>query len=91
MTLEDSLCVPDNVATRTIGDETVLLNLETGVYFGLDAVGSRFLELLERDRKIAAVYQTMLTEFDVPPDKLESDLLQLSEAMRSKGLLESAS
>jgi hypothetical protein len=46
VTLNDHLRIPDGVATRQLGGETVLLNLETGTYFGLDAVGSRFLELL---------------------------------------------
>jgi hypothetical protein len=88
MTLNDSLRIPDNVAFRRMGDETVLLNLETGIYFGLDAVGSRFLELLERNSKIAIVHQTMLEEFDVTREVLEADLLRLSDEMRSKGLLE---
>jgi len=88
MTLNDSLRIPDGVATRKIGNETILLNLETGTYFGLDTVGSRFLELLERNGEIAVAHRTMLEEFDVNPEILEADLLRLSEAMRTKGLLE---
>lgn len=91
MTLNDTLRIPDSVAIRTTGDETVLLNLETGTYFGLDAVGSRFLELLERNGTIAVVYSTMLEEFDVTPQVLEADLLRLSDELRKKGLLESVS
>ena len=88
MTLNDSLRIPDQVATRKMGDETILLNLETGTYFGLDAVGSRFLELLERNGEIASAHRTMLGEFDVAPEVLEADLLRLSEEMRAKGLVE---
>ena len=91
MTLHDHLRIPDQVATRQLGGETVLLNLETGAYFGLDAVGSRFLELLERDGEIASAYRAMLEEFDVAPEVLEADLLRLSEEMRAKGLLEAGS
>lgn len=91
MTPNNVLRVPDNVATRRIGDETILLNLKTGTYFGLDIVGSRFLELLERDGKIAVALRTMVEEFDVKPETLEVDILRLSEEMRSKGLLESVS
>lgn len=91
MTLNDSLRIPDQVATRQLGAETVLLNLVTGTYFGLDAVGSRFLELLERNGEIAAAYHAMLEEFDVAPEVLEADLLRLSEEMRAKGLLEAGS
>ena len=88
MTLSDSVRIPDQVATRKIGDETILLNLETGTYFGLDPVGSRFLELLEQNGKIAAAHSAMLNEFDVSPNTLEADLLRLSEEMCAKGLLE---
>lgn len=89
MTLHDKLRIPENVAIRVIGDETVLLNLQTGTYFGLNAVGSRFLELLQRNSTIADAYRTMLEEFEVAPDVLEADLLRLSDEMRNKGLLES--
>jgi hypothetical protein len=91
VTPNDILRVPDSVATRRIGDETILLNLETGTYFGLDIVGSRFLELLERDGKISVALRTMLEEFDVKPETLEVDILRLSEEMHSKGLLEAVS
>ena len=91
MTLNDRLRIPDGVATRQLGGETVLLNLETGTYFGLDSVGSRFLELLERNGEIAAAHRAMLEEFDVAPEVLAADLLRLSEEMRAKGLLEAGS
>ena len=88
VTLHDSLRIPDGVATRKIGDETILLNLQTGTYFGLDAVGSRFLELLEQYGSISVAHRTMLEEFDVQSQTLEADILRLVEEMRSKGLLE---
>ena len=88
VTLNDSLRIPDGVATRKLGDETILLNLETGTYFGLDAVGSRFLELLEQYGDISVAHRTMLAEFDVQSQTLEADILRLVEEMRSKGLLE---
>ena len=88
MTPNDRMRVPDSVATRKLGDETILLNLETGTYFGLDAVGSRFLELIEQNGEIAFAHRTMLEEFDVRPETLEADLLRLSEELCSKGLLE---
>jgi coenzyme PQQ synthesis protein D (PqqD) len=90
LTLNDSVRIPDQVATRKIGEEMILLNLGTGTYFGLDAVGSRFLELLEQNGEVAAVYRAMMEEFDVSPKVLEADLLRLLEEMRAKGLLEAS-
>ena len=85
-----NLKIPDQVVTRQVGDETVLLNLESGTYFGLDPVGSRFLELLRVESVLAAVIARMLEEFDVTEARLEADLLRLSEEMLASGLLEPA-
>ncbi len=85
-----NLKIPDQVVTRQVGDETVLLNLESGTYFGLDPVGSRFLELLQAEDALAAVIARMLEEFDVSETQLETDLLRLAEEMLASGLLEPA-
>ncbi len=79
------------MATRTIGNETVLLNLDTGIYFGLDAVGSRFIQILESKGTLAEVHRLMLEEYNVKPEVLEADLLRLADEMISKGLLEPGS
>jgi hypothetical protein len=70
-----------------LGSETILLNLNTGTYFGLDAVGSRFVELLETSGEIAAAHRVMLQEFEVTAEVLEADLLRLAEEMCAKRLL----
>ena len=87
VTLGDRLIVPEDVVSRKLGEETVLLNLKTGVYFGLDPVGTRFLELLQDTGELSAVHGTMLQEYDVAPERLEADLLRLSEECLAKGLL----
>jgi hypothetical protein len=90
LTRDARLIIPEQVVTRQVGDETVLLNLESGTYFGLDPVGSRFLELLQTEGALAPVIARMLEEFDVTEAQLEADLFQLSEEMLASGLLEAA-
>ena len=90
LTRDARLKIPDQVVTRQVGDETVLLNLESGTYFGLDPVGSRFLELLQAEGALAAVIARMLEEFEVTEAQLEVDLLRLADEMLSSGLLEPA-
>ena len=90
LTRDARLKIPEQVVTRQVGDETVLLNLESGTYFGLDPVGSRFLELLEADGALAAVIARMLEEFEVTEAQLEDDLLRLADEMLASGLLETA-
>ena len=90
LTRDARLQIPEQVVTRQVGDETVLLNLESGTYFGLDPVGSRFLELLEVEGTLAAVLAKMLEEFDVTEAQLEADLLRLADEMLASGLLVTA-
>ena len=47
MNLNCSYKIPSTVMTRTIGDETVILDLAGGTYFGLDPVGARIWQLIE--------------------------------------------
>lgn len=85
--IEKRLTVPNEVLSNRVEDETVLLNLRTGVYFGLDATGTRFFELLRTTGDLTAVQQTMSEEFDVQVEKLKADLLSLAQELLAKGLL----
>ena len=88
LTPEARLRIPDQVVTRQVGDETVILNLESGTYFGLDPVGSRFLELLSAEGSLAGGVARMLEEYEVTETELQTDLLRLVEEMIDNGLLE---
>ena len=87
LALSDHLKIPEEVLTSKVGEEMILLNLQTGMYHSLDPVGTRFLELLQNTSRLDAVHHALLQEFDVPTAQLESDLLKLSQEMVGRGLL----
>ena len=60
-----------------VGNETVILQLKNGAYFGLDAVGTRIWELLKEGCSPAAICARMGDEFDVAPEVLEADVRRL--------------
>lgn len=64
---------PD-VLFRMLGDEGVLVNLETGQYLGVNAVGARMWELLGTAASIDAMYAQLLREYEVAPDRLRGDV-----------------
>jgi len=88
LTRHSRVRVPEPVVTRKVGDETVILSLESGMYYGLDPVGSRFIELLETGASLGSVIDRMSGEYAVSDEQLEADLLKLSEEMLANGLLE---
>jgi len=87
VTLSARVTVHPSVLCRELGGETVLLNLESGVYYGLDAVGTRAWNLLAQERTLADVCAIMIEEFDVAPETLQGDLTILVNDLCEKHLL----
>ncbi len=73
---------------REVGDESVLLNLKTEQYLGLDDVSSRFWQLLTAGGTVQAAYDTLLAEFDVDSERLRSDLEEFVNELLEYGLVE---
>ncbi len=87
MNLSDKVSIPTQVMARTVGDETVILDLASGTYFGLDPVGARIWALMGEGAMLAEICATMLEEYDVQRDQLETDVLRLAEELCAKGLI----
>ena len=80
--------VPPHVVFRDLDDEAVLLNLSTGVYFGLDTVGTRIWHLLLERGQLAAVRDAIVEEYDVTTDVSTADLLGFVDALARAQLVE---
>lgn len=88
MKLNDKFSVCDEVVARELGGETVLLDLNSGLYFGLDSVGGRIWELLsEGPRTLAELCDAIEAEFDAPRATIEADLLALAGELSDKELI----
>jgi hypothetical protein len=85
--LSDEITLSGNVVAREVGGETMLLDLASGTYFGLDAVGGRFWQLLEEGRSPLEARDALLDEYDVEAEVLERDLEALLESLAANGLL----
>jgi len=83
----DQLFVHPSVICRELSGETVLLNLESGVYYGLDAVGTRIWQLILQGCTIANVCDTMIKEYDVERDVLHADVMRLVGELREQGIV----
>ena len=90
MNLTDKVSIPAPVMARDVGGETVILNLESGVYFGLDTVGARIWQLLSEGKTLAEVCEAMVDDYDVSHDDIQRDLLSLVEQLQSQHLIEIA-
>jgi hypothetical protein len=76
-----------NQLTCNLAGEAVILNLENGVYFGLNPDGTRVWNLVQESRTFADVRDTLLEEFDVEASYLQEDLRTLLEQLSEHGLV----
>ena len=83
-----SFSTPSQVVIRPLDDESVLLNLDTETYFGLDEVGTRMLEALRSSGSMDAAVAQLLSEYDVDEATLRSDLQALLQRLVENGLVE---
>jgi hypothetical protein len=87
LTLQHRVAVCDDVIFRALGEESVILSLDTGMYFGLDPVGTRIWALLA-DRNLEQVADVIHQEFDAEPPQIQQDLLALVEQLVEKRLVQ---
>jgi len=88
VSLTERAGVPAHVLVRILDRESVLLNLDTEQYFGLDETGTRMWQLVTASPNIEAAYQELLAEFDVEPEMLRSNLMELLTRLVDNGLLQ---
>ena len=79
--------VPKDVLFQEVGGETVLLDLDTERYFGLDAVGTRVWALINEGMAVGEVINNLLEEYEVDRASLESDVEELLGSLREAGLI----
>jgi hypothetical protein len=88
LSIADRAAAPAHVLVRFLDRESVLLNLETERYFGLDETGTRMWQLLMDSPRIDVACEKLLAEFDVEPELLRSNFLELLNRLVDNGLLQ---
>ena len=73
---------------QEVGGESVLLDLASERYFGLDPIGTQIWQLLADEPTLAQVHARLCTEFDATPVQIETDLLALAQELAAAGLVE---
>jgi hypothetical protein len=79
--------ITDDVTWAELGDEIVILNLASGIYFSIGGVGRRFWELIADGAPFDSAVKELTAEFDVETERLKRDLVSLVDQLRSEGLV----
>lgn len=91
MTISDSSSIcpirSEQVTWRVLEGESVLLHLETGVYFTLNETGTAAWELFDGATSLTAIGEALCTRFDAPSAQVRQDLLELTHTLLDEGLV----
>ncbi len=79
--------IPDSVLSTELQNEGVLLNLETGEYFGLDEVGMEMWKILRANGDVDEARAALLEQFDVTDDVLARDLREFIATLAQRKLV----
>jgi hypothetical protein len=71
-----------------LGEEEAILDMRSGVYYGLDPVGAHVWKLLAQPRTVRDLRAAIMAEYRVESEECESDLVTLLEKLRAEGLIE---
>jgi hypothetical protein len=86
--LQQRARVPEHVVHRQFAEETVILNLKTGFYHGLNVTGGRMLDVLGAAPTVGDAAQQLADEYEQPLDLIQADLAEFCLALVERELLE---
>ena len=87
MNLNQTITLSPEVISQEVSGETVLLDLDSENYFGLDEVGTRIWQLIKETSDLQAIYKTLLEEYEVEEERLQTDLELLLGEISTLGLV----
>jgi len=85
--MTQTIDISSEVLTQEVGGETVILDLKSETYFGLDEVGTRIWQLLVEQEDMQTITAIMLNEYDVEEDQVEKDIQNLLTQLDKAGLI----
>ena len=81
----------ENMIEASIDGETVMMNADSGHYYGLDSIATRIWQLLETPQTLQDLVNALVKEYEVTPEQCESDVTAFLQDMRVNDILNSAS
>lgn len=78
----------DSQVSSRLGEEVAILELDQGVYFGLNNTGAFLWNLMQEPVRVNEMHAALVEEFEVDADTAETDLLRVLGELRDAGLIE---
>ena len=83
------IAVNESVACTDVGDEVIMLHVETGIYYGLDALGAEIWRALTEGVQEDTIVDRLLRRYDVDEAELRADVAVFLKNLEARGLVRS--
>lgn len=87
ITVQSTVALAPGLTAAHLGDEAVLLDTNSGRYYGLNELGARIFELAKSTGSVQQIKEALLQEYKVEEDRLEADLLAFLGEMEERKLI----
>lgn len=87
ITSEQKIQRDDSFIEAPIDNEIVLMSIENGKYYGMDAIASRIWSLLEQPTTLNAIIDTLTTEYDVERAQCETETLAFISLLQAENAI----
>lgn len=77
----------DQVSCDLAG-EAAILNMKSGVYYGLDPIGAQIWNLIQKPHRVAEISEVVVRDYEVEPERCERDVIALLQSLLAEGLIE---
>ena len=89
MKMNKKITFSDTVVAQKIDGETVLFDMDSENYFGLDAVGTVIWHIFQENRVLPDVLARLVEMYDdIDENILKKDLLHFVDQLEENGLVE---
>ena len=88
ITKEVHISASKGIESANLDGEAVILDVNSGLYYGLSTVGARIMDFLKETVQVRKIIDALETEYDVEKERLESDILNFLNEMEDRGLVQ---
>lgn len=87
ITASTRVIASDNVVGCDIQGEMVLLDLNSGIYFGLNAVGADIWNFVREEKSVEEIQHYLMSQYAVSLERCEAEVISLLSRLSERGLI----
>ena len=88
ITLDTTIKRADTIVSSELIDETVMMSVEKGTYYGLDDIETKLWQIIETPMSVSALCDSLLSNYDVSREQGETDVLTFLNELHAEGIIE---